>query len=123
MPYLLGGGSLVFKQASKYYEHFYNDLVPYEHYVPIERDLSDLVEKIHWAIENDKEAEKIAQNGQKFANEHLLPKNIICYYSYLLNEFSRKITSTIRVLEGMEEVVDTKKQDCDCVIEQIKDEL
>lgn len=123
MPYLLGGGSLVFKPPSKYYEHFYNDLVPYQHYIPIEKDLSDLVEKIHWAIEHDAEAEKIARNGQIFANERLLPKNIFCYYAYLLTEFSKKVTSKVRVLDGMEEVTDSKRQSCDCKTEYTKDEL
>lgn len=53
-PYLLAGDSVVFKQNSNYYEHFYADLKPFVHYVPFKKDLSDLVEKINWAIGNDK---------------------------------------------------------------------
>ena len=44
---------MVFKQDSIYYEHFYSDLKPFVHYIPIKYDLSDLVEKINWAINND----------------------------------------------------------------------
>ncbi|KRT79509.1 hypothetical protein AMK59_7400, partial [Oryctes borbonicus] len=48
LPYLLGGGSLVFKQDSSYYEHFYDDLIPNIHYIPFKKDLSDLTEKLKW---------------------------------------------------------------------------
>ena len=54
-PYLLGGDSLVLKQDSDYYEHFYKDLVPFTHYVPFKHDLSDLLEKIQWARDHDDE--------------------------------------------------------------------
>ena len=39
------------------------ELEPFTHYVPVNADLSDLVEKIEWARENDEEARAIAQNG------------------------------------------------------------
>ena len=59
LPYLLAGDSLVLKQDSPYYEFFYNELKPYEHYVPFNRDLSDLLEKIQWAREHDKEVSHV----------------------------------------------------------------
>jgi hypothetical protein len=57
-PYLLAGDSLIFKQDSNFYEHFYIDLKPNVHYVPIKRDLSDLAEKLEWAIENDENVKR-----------------------------------------------------------------
>ena len=48
-PYLLLGDSLVIKQASQYYEHFYMELAPWKHYVPVQRNSQDLLEKIKWA--------------------------------------------------------------------------
>lgn len=48
-PYLLLGDSLVLKQDSQYYEHFYTVLKPWKHYVPVKRSLEDLLEKIKWA--------------------------------------------------------------------------
>lgn len=83
-PYLLAGNSLVFKQDSPFYEHFYRSLAPNEHYIPFKRDLSDLVEKVQWAKENDKKAQKIARNAQKFARDNLLPLDILCYHVILL---------------------------------------
>ncbi|XP_056640129.1 protein O-glucosyltransferase 2-like isoform X1 [Diorhabda sublineata] len=121
MPYLLAGGSLVFKPESKYFEHYYKDLKPYVHYVPVKSDISDLIEKIKWAINNDKEAKEIASNAQKFVNENLLPKNIFCYYFHLFNEFSKIITSNIEILEDMEFIEQKKMEKCDC--NNKKDEL
>ena len=46
---------MVLKQESSYYEHFYNELRPWEHYIPIRADLGDLLEKIQWAREHDEE--------------------------------------------------------------------
>ena len=54
-PYLLIGDSVVFKQDSPYFEHFYKDLKPWEHYIPFKRDLSDLEKQLIWAKGNDKE--------------------------------------------------------------------
>ena len=53
LPYLLAGNSVVLKQDSYYYEHFYKELKPYEHYVPFKRDLSNLLEQIQWSKDND----------------------------------------------------------------------
>ncbi|KAF7275167.1 hypothetical protein GWI33_012120 [Rhynchophorus ferrugineus] len=125
MPFLLGGGSLVFKPYSKYYEHFYSKLEPNVHYVPVETDLSDLVEKIQWAKDNDSKAKEIAQSGKKFANTNLLPKNILCYYMHLLNKLSKVTTSNVKVLEGMELINQKSDYPCDCLNKEknIKEEL
>lgn len=53
LPYLLIGDSVVIKQDSEYYEHFYHQLEPYKHYIPMKSDLSDIVELVQWLIGND----------------------------------------------------------------------
>ena len=55
LPYLLAGDAVVFKQDSSYYEHFYNELEPWVHYIPLKSDLSDVIEKIEWARSHDEE--------------------------------------------------------------------
>lgn len=55
LPYLLAGDSVVLKQDSAYYEHFYNELQAWEHYIPIRADLGDLLEKVQWARDHDEE--------------------------------------------------------------------
>ena len=76
---------MVLKQHSKYYEHFYKQLEPWKHYVPFESDLSNLVEIIQWAKENDAEARRISRNGQIFAQNNLMPQDVLCYHAVLFN--------------------------------------
>ncbi|XP_063973094.1 protein O-glucosyltransferase 2-like [Diachasmimorpha longicaudata] len=104
LPYLLAGDSVVFKQESKYYEYFYDRLIPGEHFVPIKTDLSDLVEKIHWAKDNDSRMRQIAKAGRALMREVALPHHVFCYHVSLLQMWSERVKSTISVLEGMEEV-------------------
>lgn len=123
-PYLMAGAGLIFKQHSKYYEHFYKSLEKDVHYLLVQNDLSDLVETIKWAEEHQRQAEAIAKNAQDFAVHNLLPQNIICYYTVLLNEFSKRITSDIKVLDGMEQVPQPQEtKDCKCQSDEAKDEL
>lgn len=79
-PYLLAADSVVFKQNSPFYEHFYKQLKPMHHYIPIERDLSDLVDKLNWAKKNDQMVKQIFEQAQQFANEYLTPDNVLCYH-------------------------------------------
>ncbi|KAL7287094.1 hypothetical protein TKK_0018714 [Trichogramma kaykai] len=126
-PYLLAGDSLVFKQDSKYYEFFYKDLEAEKHFIPVKHNLSDLVEKVNWAINNDKTAYKITKNAQQFIRDNLMPQHIICYHAVLIQKWSHRITSKIKVFPEMEEVTQ-KEHECNCLNtkddgSEIKDEL
>lgn len=59
LPYLLVGDSVVLKQDSIYYEHFYNELQPWKHYIPVKSNLSDLLEKLKWARDHDAEVSSV----------------------------------------------------------------
>ncbi|XP_044211368.1 protein O-glucosyltransferase 3 [Thunnus albacares] len=91
-PYLMLGNSLVLKQDSQFYEHFYSHLRAGTHYVPVKRNLSDLLEKIKWAKENDSEAQEIARAGQAAARELLQPSRLYCYYYRVLHMYSERQT-------------------------------
>ncbi len=64
--------SVCFKQESDQIQWFYSAIKPYVHYVPIQNDMSDLVEKIHWAQKHDEEMIQISKRAQEFASNHLL---------------------------------------------------
>ena len=57
---------------------------PYVHYIPIKKDLSDLIEKIQWCKNNDKECKKIAKNCYKFAIDNFNYNNYINYMEKIL---------------------------------------
>lgn len=90
-PYLLASDSVVFKQNSPFYEHFYKQLKPMHHYIPIERDLSDLVDKLNWAKKNDQKVRQMTEQAQQFANEYLTAGNVLCYHVKLFKVKSNNI--------------------------------
>ncbi|RLW08408.1 hypothetical protein DV515_00003319 [Chloebia gouldiae] len=113
-PYLLLGDSLVLKQDSQYYEHFYIGLKPWKHYVPVKRNLEDLLEKIKWAKENDEEARKIAKEGQLTARELLQPHRFYCYYYKVLQKYAERQASKPEIRDGMELVPQPDDRDSVC---------
>lgn len=52
-------------------EYFYEFLKEWEHYIPVKRDLSDLVEKAQWCIDNYEKALQIAENAYRFSQTYL----------------------------------------------------
>ncbi|KAJ7779072.1 glycosyl transferase family 90-domain-containing protein [Mycena metata] len=85
---LLSSGSLVFK--STVFEEYFNDwLRPFEHYIPVLPDLSDLVSRVEWAINHDAEARVIQEAGKAFADRVLTDAQSDCYFSAVLLEWAR----------------------------------
>lgn len=115
-PYLLLGDTVVLKQDSSYYEHFYADLQPNEHYIPVKRDLSNVVEKVTWAKFNDKEARRIAANGQRYARDNLMPDKLYCYMLTLFQEYARRQTLKPKKHKDMVlvEHLGGHESDCQC---------
>ncbi|MFZ0564853.1 MAG: glycosyl transferase family 90, partial [Chlamydiales bacterium] len=78
----------VFKHASKFSLFFYTLLKPWVHYVPLRNDLSDLFEKIDWALEHDQRAKEIAENGRQLALENFMPEHIYLYCYKVLCKYA-----------------------------------
>lgn len=84
----LRGDSLVFK--STIFTEFFEDwLKPYEHFIPVLPDLSDIVERVQWALKNDKEARRIQKMGKEFSNRVITDDQNDCYYYLVLLEYAR----------------------------------
>uniref|UniRef100_A0A914YIK3 Glycosyl transferase CAP10 domain-containing protein n=1 Tax=Panagrolaimus superbus TaxID=310955 RepID=A0A914YIK3_9BILA len=86
LPYLLGGNSVVLKQDSNFYEHFYTFLEPNLHYIPFNEN--NFIEKLEF-IKTLKNASSITAAARIIAREHLQPLNIYCYYAMFLQEYSK----------------------------------
>ena len=122
LPFLLAGGSVVLKQASQYYEHFYSLLQPGKHYVPLRRDIEDVVKQLTWLRMNDSKAKKIAEQAREFVMEHLSPKDIFCYHGRVFEAYAKrqklsKPDTSLgpdfqRVTNG--EYMYTRTETCDC---------
>ena len=81
-------GSVSFKQDSPNIQYFFHELEPWVHYIPVSNDLSDLLDRIRWAKEHDRAAQKIAENGRNFALTHLMPEHILAYCREVLVRYA-----------------------------------
>ncbi len=71
-----------------YRQWYYDRIKPWEHFVPVQADMTDLAEKVDWVRSHDREAEEIARRGQSLARSMTLEGETA--------EAVRIITSTVR---------------------------
>lgn len=60
-----------------YVEYFHDDLRPWEHYIPVRMDLSDLVEKVRWTLGHKEEAREMAERALSFAMENFTEDRLL----------------------------------------------
>ncbi len=77
--------SVVLIVESNYKLWYSHLLVPYKHFVPVKKDLSDLIQIIQWCIKNDDDCFKIAENSYKFYEKYLTKEGIFDYLQYKMN--------------------------------------
>ncbi len=68
---LLHSGRPVLVQDRPWHEWYWDSLVPMEHYIPVRRDLSDLLDRARWVQQNPQQAAQIGRAGQKLAQRLL----------------------------------------------------
>lgn len=81
-------GCATFKQESDDIMWFFSQLKPWVHYIPLKRDLTDVLDKVHWARNHDAEAHQIAQNARAFALTTLMPEHIVLYCAKTLLKYA-----------------------------------
>jgi hypothetical protein len=62
----LYSGSVVLKTKSNWKQWYYDDLIEWVHYVPIQSDFSDLPQKIEWCLQHEEECKEIVKNARDF---------------------------------------------------------
>ena len=75
----LYSGCLPFKQETKNIMFFFDEMIPWKHYIPVKQDCSDLFERVLWAKSHDQEAQEIARNAREFAETHCMKDSILLY--------------------------------------------
>lgn len=86
--WILLSNSTLLKQVTDNIEWYYKILIPYEHFIPIKEDLSDLIEQINWTRKNDRKAHKIAKNATQFARENLSEEMVYLYLYLVLVKYA-----------------------------------
>lgn len=84
LSYELSSGSVVLLADSQWNMWINKFLIPWEHFVPVKRDLSDLLEKVDWCRANDERCQQIAQNAKDFYDKYLGIDGILDYLQLLL---------------------------------------
>ena len=85
----MGGGSVALKVDSNNGQWYYGAIKPFEHYVPIKADFSDLNEKIEWLKNNDDKAQQIAKNGRDFVKNYMTHEAMNQYTIDLLKDYEK----------------------------------
>ena len=83
--------SVILKVDSEYTLWFAHLIKPYEHYIPVKADLSDLYEKIEWCKQHDKECKRISENAYVFYKTSLSKDGILDYIQSLLFSLRKDI--------------------------------
>jgi serine/threonine protein kinase len=110
------------------YKMWYRSLLkPYVHYIPVKRDLSDLLEQIRWCKENDAKCKKISEEAEKFARKYLSKDGMLDYLQKLLFDL-KKVTGTyiynqksIIDIQREEELIVVNKYDYPNINKSVKD--
>ena len=74
-------GSVIFIFKCPYKLWFFESLVPWEHYIPLSDEISevDLLNKLKWCKKNDAKCKIIAENARNFAIKYLGREGILNY--------------------------------------------
>ena len=80
---------VILKQDSDSIQWYYRALEPYVHYIPVKADMSNLVDQIRWAKENDQQAETISQQAQAFAKDNISNTRVLQYFYLLLQSYAK----------------------------------
>lgn len=76
LKYLLFTNRPLFLVERRWIEYFHTDLQPYEHYIPIHANLSNLVEQALWAQQHAVECKRMALNALNFAKTNFTTENL-----------------------------------------------
>ncbi len=87
--WILLSDCLMMKVQSPNIQWYYSLLKPYENYLPIKEDLSDVIQQIRWARKNDELCQKMAQKATTLAKTHLTQEKTLLYLDYLLRNYAK----------------------------------
>ena len=81
----LNSGSVIMKSNSCWRQWFYDEYIPWVHYVPLEDDFSDIQEKFQWCEANQGKCEEIVKNAKALFQKIYRFHNVIDYTKSLLD--------------------------------------
>jgi hypothetical protein len=86
-PGILSSGSVLIAQQSPWFVHWEPLARPFREYVPVERSLTDLTERVLWLQAHDEQAVAIMQRGRQFADNFTSLSASKLYMAKLLGKY------------------------------------
>ena len=84
-----GAGTMTFMAQFPDREYWYDAIQPYVHYLPVSRDLEDLIAKLQWAKVHNLESFHIAQEATRFKNAMLTNECVVsCHWAQKLSQYA-----------------------------------
>ena len=111
----LDSGSVVLLPKSKYSIWFSHLLKEWEHYVPVNEDLSNLLDMAEWCRTHDDECKKIATNAKDFYDKYLTKEGLLAYFKNTLTNLSSKRSTQFLP------IVSNKQRDI-CVVSMFRED-
>jgi hypothetical protein len=90
LKYLLFSKRPLLLVERNYIEYFHDDLVPYTHYIPVNMDLSNLLEQVNWMKQNPEKAREIALNAYEFALHQFTMNQVVDRVHSVYNHLSKE---------------------------------
>lgn len=114
--------SVVLIVESDYRLWFSYLLKPYVHYVPVSKNLDNLISQIKWCMENDDECKKIAKNGVDFYNKYLVKDAMFDYIQKLFYNISNNKNEK-NLLSIPKKILTTSKKEKIAIITCFRDSV
>ena len=89
LSFELSFGCCILLVESKFSNWFTGYLKPFEHFVPVRHDLSDLYERIDWCLDHESECKQMADNCSEFYEKYLQKDGILDYLQKTLHDILR----------------------------------
>ncbi|PKI45423.1 hypothetical protein CRG98_034228 [Punica granatum] len=89
--YILACDATTLLVRPEYYDFFFRGMIPMEHYWPIRPDnkCPDIKFAVDWGSNHTSEAQKIGEEGTRFAQESLSMQRVYEYMFHVLSEYSK----------------------------------
>jgi hypothetical protein len=94
--WVFGSGSVPIMVTHPDNDYWFKDhLIPMVNYVPIQYDLSDLVEKLEWLVSHDEDAKKIANAAYELSTTIFTPEYQKAYVDFAVDKIVKNETSML----------------------------
>ncbi len=100
LAWRLLSNSCVIKTMTNQIQWYYAGLEPWVHFIPVDKDLSNLLPNLQWAYEHDEEASQMAVRASEYARDNLSQEGIYLYLCHLLKEYEEVYNENLSFVDS-----------------------